>query len=231
VSRPVYNSIGKQPTPIRIAVAGLFIGVVHVLAQTSAQRPLFPNSGTAVIQVTPTVSPTSLLHLIRASSLIVDGTVNSLLPVIDTRHDPDAAPNLETHAVVAVNAVLSGAVPNSSANILIAQSGGQMGNWNFSVAGDPLVSPGERYILFLIPDVRPELPNTSGMPRFAVTGVWTGKAKVTNGKVSFAAAAGPKFKPYNGLSLGSFLQTLKAAISRPYTDADTRLPVNLAPAP
>lgn len=213
----------------QIVIAGLLVSAVSVLAQTSAQRPLFQNGGAVVVHVTPTVSPTSLLQLIRASSLIVDGTVSSVLPAINTRQDPNAAPRLETHSMIAVNAILSGAVPNSSANILVAQIGGHMGSWDISVAGDALLLPGERYILFLVPDMRQELPNTSGIPRFAVTGVWAGKVKVSGGNASFAAAANSQLKSYNGLAIDSFLQTLRTTISHPYTDADTRLPINLAP--
>lgn len=154
------------------------------------------------------------------------------MPVLNTNHDPNAPPHLETHSVVAVNTVLSGTVPSSSAKILVAQIGGQMGNWNFSVAGDTLVSPGERYMFFLVSDERKELPNTSGMHRYAVTGIWTGKVKVTNGNVSFAASAGSQLTgAYNGMSVGSFLQTLDAAINHPYTDADGQVPINLAPTP
>jgi len=126
------------------------------------------------------------------------------MPVLNTNKDPNAPPHLETHSIVAVNAVLSGTVPNSSANILVAEIGGQTGNWNFSVKGDALVSPGERYIFFLLSDEREELPNTSGMPRYAVTGVWAGKVKVTNGKVSFAASAGSQLTgAYNRVSAPS----------------------------
>ncbi len=103
-----------------------------------------------------------------------------------------------------------------------------MGAQNFSVMGDPLVRPGERYILFLIPDVRQELPSTSGMPRYAVTGVWSGKAKVTNGGVAFPASASPELRAYNGHSIDAFLQTLEAAINHPYTN--TQLPIHPAPA-
>jgi hypothetical protein len=107
-----------------------------------------------------------------------------------------------------------------------------MGNWNFSVAGDTLLLPGERYIFFLVSDERKELPNTSGMPRYAVTGMWTGKVKVTNGNVSFAVSASSQLTgAYDGLSVGSFLQALDTAINHPYTGADRQVPINLAPTP
>lgn len=212
----------------QIAIAGILIGI-PLFAQTSAQRPSFQDGGTQVMHVTPTVSPTSLLQLIRASTLIVDGSVSGALPVINTNKDPNARPRLETHSIVAVNSVMSGTVPNSSAKILIAQIGGHLGNWDLSVEGDPLLSVGERYVFFLIPDTRKEVPNDSGMPRFAITGVWSGKVKLINGRASFSAIPGSQLSSYNNLSADSFLQTLRTTISRPYTDADAQLPINLAP--
>ncbi len=211
----------------RMIVACLFISAASAAAQTSAQRPLLGGAGAVVMDVAPTASPTTLVQLVRASIVIVDGTVSSLLPAINTSQNADAL-RLETHSIIAVNAVLSGSVLNNSANILMAQIGGQTGSRSLSVAGDPMVLQGERYILFLVPDVRRELPNTSGMPRYAVTGVWSGKAKIVNGGVVFADSASAELRAYNGQSVDSFLQTLKAAINHPFTGA--QLPINLAPA-
>lgn len=235
-NQPVYNLKRKPHTRTGIAIAGLLMSAAPVLAQTGAQRQSVTNGGEVgrkvEILVMPSGSPKSLFQLVRHSSLIVDGTVSGVLPVLNTNQDPNTPPQLETHSIIGVNAVLSGTVPNNSAHILVAQIGGIMANWDISVAGDTLVSPGERYIFFLVSDERKELPNTSGMPRYAVAGVWSGKVKVTNGKVSFAASAGSQLTgAYNGLSVGSFLQTLDTTINHPYTDADTKLPINLAPTP
>lgn len=210
----------------RIAIMSLAICVCLGLAQINAHRPPLRDGGKVVVQVTPTAAPTSLLQLIRMSTLVVDGTVSSSLPVINTSQTPDE-PRLETHSVVTVTAILSGAVPKSAGNILLAQVGGQLGKWDITVAGDPLVLPGERYILFLVPDERKELANTSGMPRCAATGVWSGKIKVKNGKVAFAAPSDPQLHSYDGTNVDTFLQMLKETIGRPYTNE--QLPINFAP--
>ncbi len=222
----IIDKEGGQRMGIRIAVGGLVVGAVSILAQTGAQRPAAINGGHEVVMVEPVFSPWTLLQMVRASDLIVDGTVSSLLPVINTSKETDR-PMFETHSVVAVGEVLKGAIPNGSANILMAQIGGQVGNHSVSVDGGPLVVPGERYVLFLDADVRKELPNTSGMPRYAVVGVWSGKAKVTNGLVAFPPSASPALKAYNGQGVDAFLQTVRATITHPYTN--TQLPIQFAP--
>jgi hypothetical protein len=217
---------------IRITIASLVVCVVSCFAQGSLEGPPVPDGEKVVVLVDTKQRPASLLDLIRMSSLIVDGTVTSHLPVINTSpviSTGAVAPGLQTHSVVAVNAVLSGAVPNSAANILLAEIGGQLGKWDISVEGDPLVAPGERYIFFLNSDEKKELPNFSGMPRYAPVGVWSGKIKVTNGKVAFAGPSNPQLHTYDGTGVDAFLQTLKQTISRPYTDADTHLPIHPPP--
>lgn len=202
----------------RIGVALLGMSAATAFAQTSAQRTIPGTGGAEVLLVDPVASPRTLLQLIRASSVIVDGTVSGLLTVINTREGP-GAPRLETHSIVAVNAVLYGRVPNGSANLLMAQIGGRLGDRSVSAEGDPLVLPGERYVLFLVPDARRELPNRTGMPRYAVTGVWSGKAKIVDGRVVFAAAASPELKTYDGQRVNAFLGILKETIDHPWSDA------------
>jgi len=210
----------------RVMILAVLLGRSICLAQTSAHRPLNVDGGTVVVRVSPTTSPSTLLQLIQKSPLILDGTVVSLMPTVTTSSGT-VTPKLETHAIVAVREVLRGTVPNSSANILLAQVGGTSGKWDISAKGDPIVAPGERYILFLVSDERSELPNTSGMPRYAATGVWSGKVSVTAGKVAFLPAAKPGLHVYDNMSVDAFLQLLRDRISRPYTN--TQLPINLAP--
>lgn len=121
-----------------------------------------------------------------------------------------------------------GAIPNSSANIVLAQVGGQAGDQSVSALGDPLVSPGERYILFLSPDIRKKLPNLSGMPRYVPVGIWSGKVRVSGGVVAFPTFASPTLRAYNGQGIDAFLQAVRQTISHPYTNP--QLPIQFAPA-
>ena len=170
----------------------------------------------------------SLLQLIQMSRLIVDATVLSRLPTVDTSRNPQH-PVLLTDSVMAVHAVLAGTIPNGSADIVIEQTGGDFGDWHMEAEGDPLVSAGERYILSLIPDDRPEPPNTTGLPRYGVLGVWSGKIKVSDGKVAFAPGAHRNLHAYDGTDVAAFLPLLREMIARPYTGADTHLPIHPTP--
>jgi hypothetical protein len=126
-----------------------------------------------------------------------------------------------------VNSVFAGSVPGNAGTILVAQAGGKWNNWDISVKGDPLFSPGDRYILFLVPDERPSLPNVSGMPRYAVVGVWSGRVNITSGKAVWAAAADQQLHASDGTPVDVFLQTLRQTIQHPYTNPN--LPINPPP--
>jgi hypothetical protein len=208
-----------------IVALGLFSCITVSLAQNSALISP-PEGGNLTAKLTPAANPASLFELIRRSNIIVEGTIVSTLPVINTAKQ-QAIPSLETHSMVAIDAVLAGVVPNHSANILLTQVGGHLDKWDITVPDDPLVIPGERYILFLVPDDRKALPNVSGIPRYAVIGIWSGKIKIVDDKVAFGGPSYPTLHAYDGTDVNLFLQTLREAIRRPYTT--TPLPINLAP--
>jgi hypothetical protein len=63
----------------RSLIVGIFTSLV-ALAQQSAQAPPFPTGGKIALQVEPTAQPRSLIQLVRMSNLIIDGTINSLMP-------------------------------------------------------------------------------------------------------------------------------------------------------
>ena len=204
------------------SIMSLALCSVSALAQTSLQQQPVRKPGAVVVQVEPLAQPRSLLDLIRMSGLIVDGTVSSVLTPVNGSPN-QRTPTIETDSVIAVNAVFAGAVPRNSAYIVIEQVGGKVDQWDVTAAGDPLVAPGERYFLFLNPDNRKDLPNSSGMPRYAVTGVWSGKAKVANAVVTFLTAAHPQLHTYDGIPVDAFIQIVKETISHPYTN--TQLPI------
>jgi len=203
----------------------LLLCATVAVSQTDTSRPKDDSAirkGTVHVQVTPDAQPGSLLEAIRGSALIIDGTVGSVLPSVN-RSDNDDKPLLETESIVLVNSVFKGAVPNSAASILLSQVGGKTDRWTVEVEGDTLVSAGARYILFLIPDDRKAVANPLGMPRYAVLGVWSGKMKVSDQKISVAAAAGDKLRSHNGEDVDAFIEALKETIRKPYSD--TKAPI------
>jgi len=157
----------------------------------------------------------------------VDGAVISVLPVIRTSRNP-GVPTIETHSLVAVSTVLKGTVPNSSATVLVSQIGGKAEDWDVAADGDPLMAQGERYILFLMRDERKELPNASGMPRYSAVGVWSGKAKVTNGKVEFLPRAHSQLHKSDKTDVNEFIQIVKDKVNHPVIPS-TQLPIHPTP--
>jgi hypothetical protein len=140
----------------------------------------------------------------------------ALPPINENPADPGA---VETGSLVTVNNVLFGSAPNAS-QILLLERGGKQGSWLISTAGDPLVQPGERYILFLHPDARKSIPNSVGIipdssvvPRYEVVGYANGKARIdANQKIQFPSGAIPSLLQYNNGDLNTFTAGLKGKI-------------------
>ncbi len=203
---------------IRRVIASLLIGLLGSATVSFAQnaaRASRPCPGEVVsAEIDPVFVGTTLDQLVRASELIVVGTVVNVLPPI--RVNPDVEISIETHSLVAVDQLLYGTLPPGVRTILLAQQGGEIGACKLEVPADPVVSLREQYVLFLRADDRAKLPNISGSPRYIVVGVWTGKVKIADGKIQFAANATPRFRGYNNISASGFIDTLKQSISRAF---------------
>jgi hypothetical protein len=203
--------MGRSLRTRQVLTAGLFLWWAgSTEAQTSGHRPRpVPPGGKVVMEVTPRGVPTSLRQLVDMSDVIVDGFVASVLPSFNPNQNADK-PGAETHSIVAVSSVLSGAIPNRSTNIVVAQMGGKAGKWDVAIEGDTLPVQGERYILFLTnDDARKEVPNTTALPRYVVVGVWSGKVRVVNDRISFPAHASSTLQQNNSTDVSRFIQTVK----------------------
>jgi hypothetical protein len=203
------------------------------LGQTAHRAATGPDEPmNLTVHIDPAAAPSDLIDLIRHSKLIVDGHVQSLLPTVDISRKANPVPGspvLETDAVVIVDAIFSGTIPNKSGSILVAQEGGELGKWRTIIPQDPLVAPGERYIFFLMQDHRTAVPNVTGLPRYWAVGVWAGKFKVTDGVVNVSRYARSGLTALNGGDVNSFLQLLRSRIQQPYTEADKHAPIMGAP--
>lgn len=177
--------------------------------QASAQRPEFPREGKTVLKLTPVNPGGSLEQLVLGSELIVDGTVSYTQQPI-SRSVSTRQVIVETHAVVSVNAVLKGALPKGSSSILVAQVGGRSGGWETEVERDVLLAAGTRYLLFLQnDDNRSEVANNTGMRRYGIVGLWSGKVIIVDGKVRFLPGVSSELEKYNGWDLFSVSQEVK----------------------
>lgn len=210
----------------------ILIGLVLLAAICSGQSVRGPRDSDdrkAIMRLSPIQEPETLDQLLNAP-LIIDGNVISALAPRNTTKfsSTSRAPLIETHSVVAVTSVLKGTVPNSAATILISQVGGQAEGWELRVPDDPIMPQGERYVFFLVgdDDLRKDIvPNTSGMPRYAVFGIWAGKAKVVNGKIQFLPRASSRLHSLDSTDAVTFLQMIRDKLNNPVIPK-SKLPIH-----
>jgi hypothetical protein len=155
-----------------------------------------PASGTVRLYVTPVlIADKSLAGLIRAADVVIDGTVESVLPA----RQPSPT-NLETDVRVAIWSVIKG--PLASKEIMVSQMGGAVGALKIVPQGYDLMQPGERYVLFLKRDMRPSTPQISGVPAYLVLGAWLGQIRVSNNVIDVSRS--PGLLQYSGSNVGAF---------------------------
>jgi hypothetical protein len=186
-------------------------------ATSGAGSTFTPPPGPIVIEPHPFEPVTSLDQLIRMSPLIVDGVVTTILPSIV--RNPNIPGEVETDALVTIQSVILGKAPSGS-QFLFEENGGDQGGWTVTVAGNPRVNLGERYIFFLQPDPRSSIPNSFGVippnssvARYYATVDANGKARVTSEElIAFSSGAIPVLQQYNNASLSVFLAKMTARI-------------------
>lgn len=152
--------------------------------------PILPGQGgSVVITVSPIDSFLSLEDLAAQADLIVLGTVERVLP--SRFHNPSNPGSLETDSLIAVQRVLSGEDRSTNGRLLISQIGGKAGEFTAIVPQDTLLREGQQYFLFLDRETRDDMPNSTGAPRYVITGVWMGKVPVDteSGRATFSLMA------------------------------------------
>ena len=188
-----------------ILVTTAFTGLAQQQQQTrsAASASLDPcpgGTGTAILDLRHAYH--RLDELVRASQEIVVGSVSASLPAFPTNANHPTT--IETDSLISVVQRVVGT--SNSTTITIWQLGGKAGPCGLIVPDDPLVAMGEQYVLFLAPDNRTQVANTSGFPRYGVLGVWSGKVKVVNGKIQFAKAAHTALhQTYDNMDLSTFI--------------------------
>ena len=183
----------------------LHLGVAHSQPPSPKARLLYPpgqqhSGGQLIVDVFPV--PQSLKQLTDMSSLIIEGVVSNVMPPRGEGHE-------ETDSVINIVQTFKGSAGASA--IVIAQSGGK----GTDIVQYALVQPGERYILFLLPDDRKALPSVAGLKRYDVTAAWAGLLFVgTDGLIH----TDPKYhdplrKKYEGKSKAEMIDLLQKAIT------------------
>jgi hypothetical protein len=165
-----------------------------------------PPGGKATTEPELRETVVSMDQLLRMSELIIDGSVTQVFPSVG--RSPNLPEAIETHSLLSVAAILSGALPSGTSSIVLVQEGGKTAQCEEVVADDPLVKEGERYLLFLDQDNRKQPPNSTGSPRYYTVGLWSGKAQVLGGKITFLARAHQSLHTYDNTEVDAFTSML-----------------------
>lgn len=212
------------------AVAFSFMGVSAqsgaTFSTTDSSDSNFPRSGKITMGLDHAGSFGSLSQLVTFSPLIVEGTVLSNLRSF--HREPDRAYLVETHSVILLDKILKGEVPKDSRTILLAQTGGRVGDLELVVTGAPVVVPGERYFLFLLPDDRKLPGDSSALPRYLIQGVWSGSIKMLGGNgVQVSPAASESMKSLVGQMTADQLRAkIEATVEGKDVVYDKNLPIH-----
>lgn len=216
---------------LRIATAVLLVGSSLVVGQGSSvanRQSAIPDQRVYPPRITltphPAHEPISLSQLVGMSKLIVQGTV--VLNLLPIRANPEIRHTIETHSVISIDRVFLGTVPGEKRDIVLVQQGGKLGSVEVVVPSDPIVKPGERYVLFLAPDDRTKLEGATEWARYYAVGFWAGKVKIQNDTVSFLPRTDERLKKYDSTGLSAFLQTVDDVIKhRPNVMPDKQTPI------
>jgi len=191
---------------------------VVLIAQTTAGRtagsPGRPRSGVVRIVEEPLFVPSSLKALALHASVIVDATVSAVQPArLVTGSNPAGGDSswVETDSILTVSSALKSGGVTQGAKLIISQTGGRYGNLQVVTANDEIVEQGQRYILFLEPDTRPNLPTYGALPRFDVVGIWHGRFAVVDGKIRPSPIS--SLPAYNNATIGSFISEVSVALN------------------
>ena len=136
------------------------------------------------------------------------GTVVRVLP--STLINPNDLTLPETSSLISVDQVISGTLPNGTNTIAISEVGGKVGLCELVIPDNPLVKLNEKYVLFLFADKQNVPPNTTGSPRYNTVGHWSGKARITDGKINFLPSASQGLRKYDNVAFGDFTETVRA---------------------
>ncbi len=172
----------------------------------------------------------TLDQLVQNSDLIIDGTVHGALS--SPLRVPDDPTSVETNSQIIVNEVLWGELPAGTSSVILAQPGGAVGGYEVAVPDDPLVQPGERYILFLQRATLNRPENYLGVPRYWALGYWSGKVKISEqGTIQFLPAATEELHSFDGWSVPAFVATIRERIKRSFGPPPYTHVVNPGPPP
>lgn len=191
---------------IFLTVTSLTLGAQRVVK--GAEPPYPPASGTARFSLHPAPAslPQSLRELCDSSPLIVQAAVHS------TFSPRNLGGLLETDVVLLVTQVLKGAT--SVRQLVVAQRGGILGQYQELPVQYSLMQPGEQYIAFLTADRRTNVPERTGIPRHWISGEWVGLFRIDNGIVHLTSGTPKTLQDkFEGMNLEQAIAEIRSCIT------------------
>lgn len=202
-----------------------FTTTLVAFAQQPGDLSRQPPRGGGKLMVNVNASPCSVEDLVRMSHAIVYGTVTSNTSIRQFGGGMGRTPLVTTETVIAVDRVLKGELPAKPLQLLLSEIGGRTESGVVEAVNDRLVAAGERYVLFLQKDERQtDRADVAHLPAYAVTGVWSGKARITDAGVEFLPGAAAGLRKFNGMSLDDFVAEIKKAQNPP--PSTEKLPIH-----
>jgi hypothetical protein len=194
----------------------LLLYLVSLSALVAQNRPVRgqdpqwpPATGTTFFSVLQAPGqPESVKELCESATVIVDGIVQTTLaPRVLV-----SGKRLETDVVIQVNRVLKG--PSNLSQLVITQRGGVLGGYVEQPTQYSFMKIGEHYLLFLMADRRPKIPEVVGIPRYWTVGEWIGNFGVDNSRKVHLSSAVPDnlTTKYEGASLDQVVSEVIALV-------------------
>jgi hypothetical protein len=181
-----------------------------VFGQGNRNRSNVPPVGRGQVDIIidAALPPMSLQELVDQSDRIVDATVVRLLASRQTQADDPAS--LETDFVISSAKTLKGA---TGVDVLVSQLGGERNGLRAQTPQIPLLRSGGRYIFFLVKDDRTTLPDYNALPRYIITGVWSGVFEVIGNVPHTNKNAAPAIRAaVENLDVNQFLSKVSALV-------------------
>jgi hypothetical protein len=208
-------------------VLSVIVSVIACNAQApyGRRRPVPPNptGRYEITNISIANQVGTLDQLVRASDLIIDGTVHGVLS--SSLRIPDDPGSIQTNSQIIVNDVLRGELPGASPNVVLVQMGGAALGYEIAVPDDPLVQRGDRYIFFLQRERRAP-QNSVGVLRYYAVGYWSGKVKISEkGTIQFLPASAEELHSYDGWSVSAFVAAVNELIKPPGPRGGTPVPL------
>jgi hypothetical protein len=168
-------------------------------------RPKFPLKGEIHSIAEPIEWGQTLSDLTRKSELIAEGVVERSLA--SRQPSPGMPFHMETDAVFAISRHIKGLA--KFPRVLVAENGGTVGELKVTTQ-EPIMQQGDHMVLFLQPDHRTNPNASTTLPGYIVIGVWNGKFKIENGKISVPPHSMPDLRSHQNQNPDSFLRTVSA---------------------